>query len=274
MVPNEVSSQLRVLLVGDAVGRPGRRALKKFLPAWKRDGRADFIIANGENSAHGKGISGDTASEMFDAGVDVITTGNHVWDNKDVFRFIDDEPRLIRPNNYHPAAEVPGRGFAVFECQTTGFTIGVVNVMGRVMMEPLECPFRTTRAAIAQLRSRTNIIFVDLHAEATSEKVALGWYLDGTATCVFGTHTHVQTADERLLHQGTAFISDLGMTGAHDSVIGMKYETVINRFLRGMPSRFEVAEDNIQLRGALVTVDPDTGRAVSIERVVEKMSAL
>lgn len=259
-----------MLLVGDAVGRPGRRALKKILPAWKRDGRADFVIANGENSAHGKGISSDTAREMLDAGADVITAGNHVWDNKDVFRIIDQEERLIRPANYHPAAEIPGRGHGVFTCPSTGLRVGVMNLLGRVMMEAFECPFRTGRALAQQMRQQTSIIFVDFHAEATSEKTALGWYLDGHVTCVFGTHTHVQTADERLLHNGTAYISDIGMTGAHDSVIGMKYESVIDRFLRGMPSRFEVAEENVRLNGALVTVDPLTGRALSIERVSEK----
>ena len=265
-----MSSTLRVLIVGDAMGRPGRKAMKKLLPAWREKGRCDFIIANGENSAHGKGLTPDTVKEMLDAGADVITTGNHVWDNKEVFKVIDGESRLVRPANFATGSDVPGRGFGVFECPDTGFQIGVANLVGRVMMDPAECPFRAAKTIVQQMRQQTSIIFVDFHAEATSEKMAMGWYLDGQATCVFGTHTHVPTADERLLHHGTAYITDIGMTGSYDSVIGVRYDTVIDRFLRGMPSKFEVAEENVKLCGALVTLDPMTGKALSIERVMEQ----
>ncbi len=265
-----MSSELRILIAGDAMGKPGRRALKKLLPAWKRDGRADFIIANGENSAHGKGLTVETVREILDAGADVITTGNHVWDNKDVFKIADVEPRLIRPANYPAGMDVPGRGHGIFECPSTGFQIGVMNMLGRVMMDPLECPFRTSKSIVSQIRQHTSIIIVDFHAEATSEKNALGWYLDGQVTCVFGTHTHIPTADERLLHHGTAYITDIGMTGAYDSVIGMKYESVMDRFLRGMPTKFEVAEENVKMCGVLLTLDPMTGKALKIERVCEQ----
>jgi 2',3'-cyclic-nucleotide 2'-phosphodiesterase len=264
-----MSGELRVLAVGDAIGRPGRLALKKVLPAWKKEGRADCIIANGENSAGGRGVTLETARDFFDAGVDVITTGNHVWDNKDIFKFIDDEPRILRPANYPMGMDIPGRGCGVFTCPSTGFKIGVMNLMGRVHMEPLECPFRCARTHLQQLREQTNIIFVDFHAEATSEKVAMGWFLDGQVTCVFGTHTHVPTADERLLHHGTAFICDIGMSGSYDSIIGVKMEPVLNRFLTGIPARHEVAEENVKVSGILVTVDPLSGRALAIERFLE-----
>jgi len=204
--------------------------------------------------------------EILDAGVDIATTGNHVWDNRDVFNFIDSERRLLRPANYPPWAEVPGRGHTIVEAEN-GLAIGVLNIQGRVFMEPLECPFHVADELVEQLRQRTPIILVDLHAEATSEKQAMGWYLDGRVSAIFGTHTHVQTADERVLPQGTAYMTDLGMTGGQDGVIGMKPDEVLVRFLRSLPSRFEVAEKNVQLCGAIVTVDVSTGRATAIERV-------
>jgi metallophosphoesterase (TIGR00282 family) len=265
-----MTEPLRVMLIGDAVGRPGREAVKKIVGRWREDGRADFVIANGENSAGGKGVTAGTISELLDAGVDLITTGNHVWDNKDVFRFIDSEPHMIRPANYPAAARIPGRGFAVAECRGAGIKVGVINLMGRVFMDALDCPFRAADAIIPEIRRETQIVFVDFHAEATSEKMALGWYLDGRVTCVFGTHTHVPTADERLLHQGTAFVTDIGMTGSFDSVIGVKQEQVLQRFLTALPNRYEVAEKNVRLTGALVTVDPETGKALAIERMSEK----
>ncbi|MBX7245159.1 MAG: TIGR00282 family metallophosphoesterase [Candidatus Sumerlaeaceae bacterium] len=259
---------MRILIVGDAVGRPGRDALKHVLPDLRKERDIHFIIANGENSAAGKGITRSTADDMLKATVDAITTGNHVWDNKDIFNFIKDEPRVIRPANFPPDPVVPGKGSAIFSIPNTPFRVGVVNVMGRVMMAPIDCPFRAVRGIVDELRKETPIIFVDFHAEATSEKVAMGWYLDGDVSCVFGTHTHVPTADERLLPKGTAYITDIGMTGAFDSVIGMKLESVMDRFLYNLPTRGEVAEKNVKLSGALVTVDPTTGKARGIERVL------
>lgn len=266
-----MSGYLHVLAVGDAIGRPGRNAIKKVVPRWRRDGRADFVIANGENIAGGKGITNDTANELFVAGIDVITTGNHVWANKDVFKFIDSSERVLRPANMAVGMDVPGRGFGIFDSGDSGFRIAVVNLQGRVFMEAIDCPFRTATCILQQIREQTSIIFIDFHAEATSEKAAMGWYLDGKVTCVFGTHTHVVTADERLLHNGTAYITDIGMTGAYDSIIGVKPDSVIDRFVRSLPARHEVAEQNVKLSGILVTVDPMTGKAVAIERVLEQL---
>ncbi|MGI8907885.1 MAG: TIGR00282 family metallophosphoesterase [Candidatus Sumerlaeaceae bacterium] len=263
--------ELRVLLVGDAVGRPGRELLKKIVPRYRESARVDFVIANGENSAHGKGITTDTAKEMLDAGVDVITLGNHAWDNKDVYKIIETELRLIRPGNYGETPEVPGRGSGVFDVPgTDGIKVGVLNLLGRVHMHPVHCPFHAARTIVLQLHEQTPIVFLDFHAEATSEKIAMGWFMDGQVSCVFGTHTHVQTADERLLNEGTAYITDIGMTGGQQGVIGVKTAEVLHRFLTNLPVRHEVADEDVQLCGALVTVDVETGRAVSIERVREK----
>jgi 2',3'-cyclic-nucleotide 2'-phosphodiesterase len=266
-----MSNVIRVLAVGDAIGRPGRQAIKKVIPRWRREARADFIIANGENAAGGKGITQDTANELFQAGVDVITTGNHVWANKDVFKLVEHEQRVLRPANFPWGMDVPGRGFGVFECRDAGFQVGVINLQGRVFMEPIDCPFRSAMCMLQQIRDKTSIVFVDFHAEATSEKMAMGWHLDGKVSCVFGTHTHIPTADERILKQGTAYITDIGMTGSYDSIIGVKPESVLDRFLRGLPARHEVAEGNVKLCGILVGVDPMTGRAESIERIMESL---
>ncbi|MCX7626249.1 MAG: TIGR00282 family metallophosphoesterase [Candidatus Sumerlaeaceae bacterium] len=265
-----MSDVLRILLIGDIMGRPGRQAATRLVPRWRSENRVDFVLANVENCAGGKGVTQSTVRELLDAGIDVATTGNHVWDNKDIFNFIESEPRLLRPANYPPWGEAPGRGYTVIESES-GLAIGIVNLQGRVFMEPLECPFHVADVLVEELRGRTPVILVDFHAEATSEKQAMGWHLDGRVSAVFGTHTHVQTADERILPQGTAYITDIGMTGAHDSIIGMKPEEVLVRFRRSLPSRFEVAEKNVQLCGAIVTVDTATGRALSIERVREKL---
>jgi len=261
---------LRILLIGDIMGRPGRLAVQKLVPRWRSEGAADFVLANVENCAGGKGVTASTVREILDAGVDIATTGNHVWDNRDVFSFIDSEPRMLRPANYLPDAEVPGKGSTIIETEN-GISVGVINLQGRIFMEALENPFHAADALVEELRQKTPIILVDFHAEATSEKQAMGWHLDGRVSAVFGTHTHVQTADERLLPQGTAYITDLGMTGALDSIIGMKPEEVLIRFRRGLPSRFEVAEKNVHVCGALVTVEIATGRALSIERVRERV---
>lgn len=261
---------LRILAIGDAIGRPGRRAVRDLVPAWRRDGRADFVIVNGENSAHGKGITRDCARDLFESGADVITAGNHIWDNKGVFEFIAGEPRLIRPANYGEGGVPPGRGFGVFDVVgRPGVRVGVTNLLGQVHMAPLGCPFTLADAIVPALRAETPIVVVDFHAEATSEKVAMGWHLDGRASLVYGTHTHVPTADNRVLPGGTAYITDLGMTGGYAGVIGVTSGPVLHRFTTKMPVKHEVAEDDVHLSGVLAVVDVATGRAVSVERVFE-----
>lgn len=255
-------------MVGDAIGRPGRDAVKAVVPEFKQSGRAHFVIANAENSAHGKGITRETANQMLSAGVDVLTAGNHTWDNKDVFNVIHHELRLLRPANFPASSDVPGRGYGVFEVAgRDGVKVAVVNLIGRVLMPAADCPFRKADAILGELQEQTPIVLLDFHAEATSEKIALGWYLDGRVTGVCGTHTHVQTADEQVLPKGTAYLTDLGMTGGHRGVIGVKTPEVLHRFLTGLPVRHEVATEDVIFCGALITVDVDTGRTVGIERV-------
>lgn len=262
---------LKVLLVGDAVGRPGREMIKRFVPRYRASGRADFVIANGENSAHGKGITQETARDLLDNGVDVITLGNHTWDNRDIMKIIHDETRMVRPANYGDQPEIPGRGWGVFDVPgRPGVKIGILNLLGLVHMQPVNNAFQTARYLVPQIREHTPIIFLDFHAEATSEKIAMGWFLDGQVSCVTGTHTHVATADERVLPSGTAYMTDLGMTGGHHGVIGVKMEQVLHRFLTGLPVRHEVADEDLRMNGALVTVDIRTGRATSITRVREQ----
>jgi metallophosphoesterase (TIGR00282 family) len=255
---------MRLLFVGDVVGRPGRRAVAQWLPALRRDLRADFVVVNGENSAGGFGITPETFNDITAAGADVVTGGNHIWHTREAPALLDGEPRLLRPANYPAGA--PGRGAAVFP-SAAGPRVGVLNLEGRVFMQPLLSPFDYGREAAERLRAETRVIFVDFHAEATSEKAALAWHLDGRVSAVVGTHTHVQTADERVLPQGTAFITDAGMTGPRDSIIGMSSQTVLPRFLSLLPARFEVAAGPAQLNGVLVEIDPDSGRALRIERV-------
>ncbi|MDD5669970.1 MAG: TIGR00282 family metallophosphoesterase [Candidatus Omnitrophica bacterium] len=239
-----------------------------MMPVLKKEYSLDFVVANAENAAGGSGITKSVVSELFSSGVDVLTSGDHIWKKKDVFEFIDNEPRLLRPVNYPEGA--PGNGWGVFTSRS-GVSVGVVNALGRVFLQPLECPFRTVKAAVEKLRQQTKIIIVDMHAEATSEKVALGWYLDGKVSAVLGTHTHIQTADDRILPQGTAYLTDVGMAGPCDSVIGRKIEDVLSRFLTALPVRFDVAEGNVQLQGAIVEIDEQTGRARLIVRIQKKM---
>jgi len=255
---------LRLLMIGDIVGRPGRKAIREILPGVVRDHQIDFVVANGENAAGGNGITWDIADELFSYGIDVLTGGNHIWDKREVQDFIDDEPRIIRPANYPPGT--PGCGSGVFSTER-GVKVGVVNLSGRVFLSPLDCPFRKAEEILSEMHLDTRTIILDFHAEATSEKVAMGWHLDGKVSAVVGTHTHVQTADERLLPGGTAYISDVGMTGPRDSVIGVKREIIIDRFLRHMPRRFEVATGPYQLNAVLLDVDTQTGRARSISRL-------
>ncbi len=255
---------MRILVVGDIHGKPGRDILRTLLPRLRREHDVAFVIANGENAAGGAGISPDVVAEIFAAGVDVITGGNHTWHNRDAYELLDAEPRVLRPHNY--PAGVPGRGATVAQT-STGQPVGVLNLQGRVFMAPLEDPFRAGRAEADRLRAQTPIIIVDFHAEATSEKIALGWHLDGRVSALIGTHTHVQTADERVLPGGTAYLTDVGMTGPRDGVIGMAKEGILERFLTQLPVRFQVAKGPAQLSAAVIDVDEATGRARGIARI-------
>ena len=256
---------MKLLFIGDIVGRPGRDLLRRHLKALAASLAVDLVIANGENAAGGAGITRDNANEILGAGVDVITTGNHVWDKREALEFIASEPRLVRPANYPDGT--PGLGSYV-ALSRTGVKVGVVNVMGRVFLHAIDDPFRAADREIARVKAAgAQVVFVDIHAETTSEKVALGWYLDGQVAAVIGTHTHVQTADERILPGGTACLTDVGMTGPHDGVIGMDKTAVIARFVTGLPGRFEPAAGDARLHGVTVTTDPATGNALVIERV-------
>jgi metallophosphoesterase (TIGR00282 family) len=254
----------RLLFIGDIVGKPGRELLRRGLAGLVAHHRLDFVIANGENAAAGFGITPDLAEELFSWGVHVISGGNHSWDKKEIVPYMADHPRLLRPANF--PAGTPGRGRVVVEAQN-GVSVAVINVMGRVFMTALDDPFRVVAEEIGVARRDARVIFVDFHAEATSEKVAMGWHLDGRATAVVGTHTHVATADARVLPQGTAYITDVGMTGPHDSVIGVERSAVLQRFLTGLPQRFETATENPRLNGVIVTADEATGRAAGIEQL-------
>jgi metallophosphoesterase (TIGR00282 family) len=257
----------KVLFIGDVIGRPGRVALRELLPGLVGSSSPDIVIANGENAAGGFGITPEICEELKALQVDVITSGNHIWDRKEIYDYLKRDKRLIRPANYPEGA--PGEGFTLFECGS-GVKVGVLNLAGRVFMDNLDCPFRTGAEAVERLKGEARVIIVDIHAEATSEKAAMGSYLDGAVSAVIGTHTHVQTSDERVLPNGTAYITDAGMTGPTDSIIGMRKEGVLKRFLTQMPSKFEVASRGIELQGVLVTVGPD-GRALGIERIRRAM---
>lgn len=259
---------VKILFIGDVVGEPGRRAVRELLPRLRRQHETDLIIANGENSAGGSGITPKTAEELFAAGVDIITSGDHLWDQKEVISLLQNESRFLRPLNY--PSGTPGQGSVV--CQANNQPpVAVLNLQGRTFMPDLENPFTMARAEVERLRQKTNIIFVDLHAEATSEKAALARMLDGQVSAVIGTHTHVQTADEQIFPGGTAFLSDAGFTGPHDSVIGRDIEPVIKRFLTLQPQRFTVAEGGIKLQGVVVEINPHTGRAETILRISEAL---
>jgi metallophosphoesterase (TIGR00282 family) len=253
---------MKILMIGDICGRPGRRILKGALPGLRREHGAGLVIANGENAAGGMGITEDTAEEIFAAGVDVITGGNHTWHNRDAYALLDAHPRLLRPANYPPGA--PGRGALTVD--TPQGPLAVLNLQGRVFMGELDDPFRSADQWVEELRKTTPVIIVDFHAEATSEKIALGWYLDGKVSAVIGTHTHVQTADDRVLPQGTAYITDVGMTGPRDGIIGMERKSILEHFLTGLPTRFTVARGAAQLNGVVLEIDGD-GRARQITRI-------
>jgi metallophosphoesterase (TIGR00282 family) len=257
---------MKVLFIGDIVGKPGREAIARLLFPLRQEKGIDLVVANAENAAGGSGLTPSVVDELFTFGCDVLTSGDHIWKRQEVLNIID-HPFLLRPANLSQG--IPGKGFCIIEKQ--GLKIGVVNLQGRVFMQPIECPFKTIKEIISQIKSQASIILIDIHAEATSEKLALAHFLDGEVTAIVGTHTHVQTSDERILSGGTAYITDLGMTGPQDSVIGRKKEKVIERFITGMPTRFEIGISDIQLQGALVQIDSNTAKAVSIERIQRRL---
>jgi hypothetical protein len=253
-----------VLFIGDLIGRPGRRALARFLPELKRKYQPDLIVANAENAAGGNGLTEEIGKELLFQ-VDVLTSGNHIWDKKEVLSYLEKEPRLLRPANY-PAGN-PGRGHYIFQSEK-GIRAAVLNLQGRVFMEPIECPFRQADRELEAILPITPIVIIDFHAEATSEKQALGWYLDGRISALIGTHTHIPTADERLLPKNTAYITDVGMAGGLNSVIGMKPEQALQRFLSSRPQRFEPSPDGLILSSVFISLDPESGKALSIKQEI------
>jgi metallophosphoesterase (TIGR00282 family) len=257
---------LRVLFLGDIVGEPGRTAVIAKLPELKHNLDLDFIIVNGENAAGGRGITGKITIDLLRAGVSVVTTGDHIWDQKDIVSFLDLEPRLLRPLNYPPGA--PGNGSIILE--TTKGKVGVLNVQARTFMQPiLENPFRAVERAVAQIHNETRIIVVDVHGETTSEKIAIGRFLDGKVSAVIGTHTHVQTADEQIFPGGTAFLCDAGMCGPVNSILGRAVEPIVTRFISNLPATFPVASGEVRLRGAVIDIDETNGHALAIRRIDE-----
>jgi len=254
----------RALLIGDVVGKPGRRALREALPALLAEHSVDVVIVNGENSAGGSGITPPIFEELRGLGVDVVTMGDHVYRKKEIVPVLAESDRLLRPANL--PAEAVGRGFTVLESQS-GFPFAVTVLLGRTFMKPAGCPFHAVDTVLTEVGERAKLVFVEVHAEATSDRIAMGWHLDGRVTCVFGTHTHVQTADERVLPGGTAYISDLGMTGPHDGVLGRRTDKVLPALITGMPRHFDVSAGDLRVHGVLVTADTETGRATAIERI-------
>jgi metallophosphoesterase (TIGR00282 family) len=258
---------MKVIIIGDVVGKPGRKVLISTLKRLKEEHAAEFVIANVENAAEGAGVVPKVGDEILSAGVDVMTSGNHIYDKKEVIQYIENQPRLLRPANYAP--EAPGRGLWLGST-SSGTQVAVINIQGRIFMPPTDCPFRTADRLLTEIGNRASIVIVDHHAEATSEKLAMGRYLDGRVSVVVGTHTHVQTADEQILPGGTAYITDLGMTGPYDSVIGVQSHLVITRFVRGLPIRYQTASENSQLHGVVAEIDERTGTAVSLVRLQVK----
>jgi metallophosphoesterase (TIGR00282 family) len=258
---------LKVLFLGDIIGKPGRNAIDRNLGDLIGKNDIDIVIANGENAAGGLGISVKTAGSLLNMGIDVITTGNHVFKKREIYSLLDKEDRLLKPANYPP--DTPGKGYNIYEVEKLGnLKIAVINLCGRVFVENLDCPFRTVDRILEYVSGETPIIIVDMHAEVTSEKVAMGWYLNGRVSAVVGTHTHIQTADERILpDDGTAYITDVGMVGPRDSVIGVKKENIIERFLTGMPQKFTVAREDVWINGVVIDIDEKTGKASSIKRI-------
>ena len=259
---------MKILFIGDVVGAPGRKAVQQIVPKLRAELGLAFVIANGENSAGGSGITPATAGELFNAGVDAITSGDHLWDQKEVTELLANEPRFLRPRNY--PSGTPGHGSAVLDREGLP-PLAVLNLQGRVFMPELENPFTSALAEVERLRPRTNIIFIDMHAEATSEKIALARMLDGKVSAVIGTHTHVQTADEQIFPGGTAFLCDAGFTGAHESVLGRDIEPIVKRFITNMPQRFTVAKGRVLLQGVVIQINDVSGRAEKIQRISEPL---
>jgi metallophosphoesterase (TIGR00282 family) len=259
----------RVLFIGDIFGHPGRRMVRESLPRLVEEYSPDLVLANGENAAGGFGITPGLVEELLDLGIAVLTSGNHIWDKREILPYLAEhvDGRLLRPANYPAGA--PGHGLYVGKTRA-GLDYAVLNLQGRVFMQSIDCPFRTADGLLEQIPAAVKLRIVDMHAEATSEKQAMGWYLDGRVTAVVGSHTHIPTADETVLPQGTAYITDLGMTGPYDSVIGIDKQLVIRKFLNQMPARFEVAKGDVRLAAVLIEADPESGRAVSILRIVRK----
>src|SRR5690625_1575874 len=256
---------MKILFIGDVVGSPGRDTLTNYLPRLKEKLRPQLTIVNGENAAAGRGIKEKIYKQFLDLGAQAVTLGNHTWDKKEILDFIDDAPYLIRPANF--PENNPGKGITYVKIND--LEIAIINLQGRIFLDPHDNPFKKADALINEAKQRTNIIFIDFHAEATSEKQAFGWYVDGRVSAVVGTHTHIQTADERILPQGTAYISDVGMTGSYDGIIGFKKEAIIKRFTTNMPTRFEVEEEGRnQLSGCLITIDQLTGKATEMKRIL------
>lgn len=253
---------MKILLIGDIVGRAGRRAVRELLPEIVTEEGIDFVVANGENAAGGFGLTEKVAKELYDYGIDILTMGNHTWDNKEIFDFIEADENLIRPYNYPPGT--PGRGYRIYELES-GIKVAIINLLGRIFMTNVDCPFRSLEKLLVEIEA--DVILVDFHAEATSEKIGIGRYFDGQVSAVFGTHTHVQTADEKVLSNGTAYITDLGLTGGIESILGMKEEDVLKKLTTQLPQRFSVATGDTQFCGAIVDVDLDSGLANSITRV-------
>jgi hypothetical protein len=255
---------MRILFIGDIVGKAGRKAIDGVLGKTISDYGIEFTIANGENAAGGMGITPVIAIEILDQGVDVLTSGNHIWAKKEIIPFLNEESRILRPANYPEG--VPGQGAGVYE-SSNGQKVGVLNLEGRVFMRHLDCPFRVGERKIEILRKETNILVVDFHAEATSEKMAMGWFLNGKVSAVLGTHTHIQTSDEKILSEGTAYITDVGMTGPLDSVIGIRKEIALERLLTQIPWKFDVATEKIELQGVVIEIDSKTGKSQNIQRI-------
>ncbi len=260
---------MKILVMGDTVGRPGRKACTVLVPKICQRESIDFVVINGENIAGGSSITAETVKELFDAGADVVTTGDHIFKKKEAAELVQKNNRILRPLNY--ALGTPGKGSVVVEAKN-GIRVAVVNLLGRVFLKPIECPFKMIEKELESLAREANVILVDMHAEATSEKVAMGWFLDGKVSAVFGTHTHVQTADETILPHGTAYITELGMCGPYRSVIGRRTDQVLKQFLTQIPTHLEVAEEDARLSGAVIEIDPASGRALSIKRVHEKLN--
>ncbi len=254
---------MKILFIGDIIGKAGRNLIQKLLPEIVSDFQIDFCIANAENAAGGFGLTSKIVRQLFQENVDVLTSGNHIWDNKDILNIISTEKRLLRPANYPKA---PGFSSMVYKTKS-GEKVGILNLLGRIYMPALDCPFQIAETKVPELQRECDIIIVDFHAEATSEKIAMAWYLDGEVSAVIGTHTHVQTADETILPNGTAYITDVGMTGPFDSVIGIEKEIIIQKFFTQMPHKFNVAKDDLRLNGAVINIESNTGRAKDIKRL-------